>query len=87
MSILMFKFSFHWNQEEEQRLRKVAVNISKDVKKFWVKIEKLVNLSRMVWSSTNFYVSFFSMKLSKTVSPGALQASDGAWWEEEKGTW
>jgi E1A-binding protein p400 len=48
MSILMFKFSFHWNQEEEQRLRKVAVNISKDVKKFWVKIEKLVNLSRMV---------------------------------------
>ncbi|KAI5593489.1 hypothetical protein BDE02_03G017100 [Populus trichocarpa] len=29
-------------KEEEQRLRKVAVNISKDVKKFWVKIEKLV---------------------------------------------
>ncbi|XP_073261735.1 protein PHOTOPERIOD-INDEPENDENT EARLY FLOWERING 1 isoform X3 [Populus alba] len=29
-------------KEEEQRLRKVALNISKDVKKFWVKIEKLV---------------------------------------------
>lgn len=29
-------------KEEEQRLRKVAVNISKDVKKFWMKIEKLV---------------------------------------------
>ncbi|KAJ4705577.1 protein PHOTOPERIOD-INDEPENDENT EARLY FLOWERING 1-like [Melia azedarach] len=29
-------------KEEEQRLRKVAVNISKDVKKFWTKIEKLV---------------------------------------------
>uniref|UniRef100_A0A6N2MC76 HSA domain-containing protein n=1 Tax=Salix viminalis TaxID=40686 RepID=A0A6N2MC76_SALVM len=33
---------FHWYQEEEQRVRKVALNISKDVKKFWVKIEKLV---------------------------------------------
>lgn len=31
-------------QEEEQKLRKVALNISKDVKKFWVKIEKLVSL-------------------------------------------
>ncbi|XP_027363680.1 protein PHOTOPERIOD-INDEPENDENT EARLY FLOWERING 1 isoform X2 [Abrus precatorius] len=29
-------------KEEEQRLRKVAINISKDVKKFWTKIEKLV---------------------------------------------
>ncbi|CAI9765682.1 unnamed protein product [Fraxinus pennsylvanica] len=29
-------------KDEEQRLRKVAVNISKDVKKFWTKIEKLV---------------------------------------------
>ncbi|XP_075490828.1 LOW QUALITY PROTEIN: protein PHOTOPERIOD-INDEPENDENT EARLY FLOWERING 1-like [Primulina tabacum] len=29
-------------KEEEQRLRKVALNISKDVKKFWIKIEKLV---------------------------------------------
>ncbi|KAJ6394772.1 hypothetical protein OIU77_023883 [Salix suchowensis] len=29
-------------KEEEQRVRKVALNISKDVKKFWVKIEKLV---------------------------------------------
>lgn len=29
-------------REEEQRLRKVALNISKDVKKFWMKIEKLV---------------------------------------------
>ncbi|KAI4319598.1 hypothetical protein MLD38_033179 [Melastoma candidum] len=29
-------------KEEEQRLRKVAQNISKDVKKFWMKIEKLV---------------------------------------------
>ncbi|KAJ6711400.1 TESTIS-SPECIFIC PROTEIN PBS13 T-COMPLEX 11 [Salix purpurea] len=28
-------------KEEEQRMRKVALNISKDVKKFWVKIEKL----------------------------------------------
>ncbi|KAF9690190.1 hypothetical protein SADUNF_Sadunf01G0169900 [Salix dunnii] len=29
-------------KEEEQRMRKVALNISKDVKKFWIKIEKLV---------------------------------------------
>lgn len=29
-------------KEEEQRLRKVALNISKDMKKFWMKIEKLV---------------------------------------------
>ncbi|KAJ9153312.1 hypothetical protein P3X46_026762 [Hevea brasiliensis] len=29
-------------KEGEQRLRKVALNISKDVKKFWIKIEKLV---------------------------------------------
>ncbi|KAI3951577.1 hypothetical protein MKX01_018693 [Papaver californicum] len=29
-------------KEEEQKLRKVALNISKDVKKFWMKIEKLV---------------------------------------------
>ncbi|KAF0933873.1 hypothetical protein E2562_019320 [Oryza meyeriana var. granulata] len=29
-------------KEEEVRLRKVALNISKDVKKFWTKIEKLV---------------------------------------------
>ncbi|KAH7651995.1 DNA helicase protein [Dioscorea alata] len=29
-------------KEEEQRMRKVAANISKDVKKFWMKIEKLV---------------------------------------------
>ncbi|MED6221560.1 Pharynx and intestine in excess protein 1 [Stylosanthes scabra] len=29
-------------EEEEQRLRNVALNISKDVKKFWTKIEKLV---------------------------------------------
>ncbi|XP_024015773.1 protein PHOTOPERIOD-INDEPENDENT EARLY FLOWERING 1 isoform X2 [Eutrema salsugineum] len=29
-------------KEEELRLRKVALNISKDVKKFWMKVEKLV---------------------------------------------
>ncbi|XP_019414895.1 PREDICTED: protein PHOTOPERIOD-INDEPENDENT EARLY FLOWERING 1 isoform X1 [Lupinus angustifolius] len=29
-------------KEEEQRVRKVALSISKDVKKFWTKIEKLV---------------------------------------------
>ncbi|XP_068641321.1 protein PHOTOPERIOD-INDEPENDENT EARLY FLOWERING 1-like [Aristolochia californica] len=29
-------------KEEEQRLKKVALGISKDVKKFWMKIEKLV---------------------------------------------
>ncbi|GAB2227484.1 hypothetical protein Drorol1_Dr00009306 [Drosera rotundifolia] len=29
-------------KEEEQRLRKIALSISKDVKKFWTKIEKLV---------------------------------------------
>ncbi|XP_048425635.1 protein PHOTOPERIOD-INDEPENDENT EARLY FLOWERING 1-like isoform X3 [Pyrus x bretschneideri] len=29
-------------REEEQRIKKVALNISKDVKKFWLKIEKLV---------------------------------------------
>lgn len=31
------------NQEEELRMRKVALNISKDVKKFWTKIEKLAS--------------------------------------------
>lgn len=30
-------------QEEEHRIRKVALNISKDVKKFWIKIEKLAS--------------------------------------------
>ncbi|KAF5731979.1 hypothetical protein HS088_TW18G00666 [Tripterygium wilfordii] len=30
-------------KEEELRLRKIALNISKDVKKFWMKIEKLVH--------------------------------------------
>ncbi|CAN1324842.1 Protein PHOTOPERIOD-INDEPENDENT EARLY FLOWERING 1 [Linum perenne] len=30
-------------KEEEQRMRKVALNISKDVKKFWIKIEKLAS--------------------------------------------
>ncbi|XP_050219671.1 protein PHOTOPERIOD-INDEPENDENT EARLY FLOWERING 1 [Mercurialis annua] len=30
------------SKEEEQRMRKVALNITKDVKKFWIKIEKLV---------------------------------------------
>jgi hypothetical protein len=30
-------------QEEEHRMRKVALNISKDVKKFWIKIEKLAS--------------------------------------------
>ncbi|XP_050371450.1 protein PHOTOPERIOD-INDEPENDENT EARLY FLOWERING 1 isoform X2 [Argentina anserina] len=29
-------------KEEEQRMKKVALNMSKDVKKFWLKIEKLV---------------------------------------------
>ncbi|XWS65228.1 hypothetical protein CRYUN_Cryun05aG0074300 [Craigia yunnanensis] len=29
-------------KEEEQRLRKIALNISEGVKKFWMKIEKLV---------------------------------------------
>uniref|UniRef100_K3YZU7 HSA domain-containing protein n=1 Tax=Setaria italica TaxID=4555 RepID=K3YZU7_SETIT len=31
-------------KEEEHRMRKVALNISKDVKKFWIKIEKLHQL-------------------------------------------
>ncbi|KAK6941913.1 SNF2, N-terminal [Dillenia turbinata] len=30
-------------KEEEHRMRKVALNISKDVKKFWLKIEKLAS--------------------------------------------
>lgn len=46
---LVFFFFLKWEycvlQEEEQRLRKVALNISKDVKKFWIKVEKLVILS------------------------------------------
>ncbi|XP_023642512.1 protein PHOTOPERIOD-INDEPENDENT EARLY FLOWERING 1 isoform X2 [Capsella rubella] len=29
-------------KEEEQRLKKLALNISKDMKKFWMKVEKLV---------------------------------------------
>ncbi|GFQ05438.1 protein photoperiod-independent early flowering 1 [Phtheirospermum japonicum] len=35
-------------KEEEQKLRKVALNISKDVKKFWTKIEKLTPLSWLI---------------------------------------
>ncbi|PPS01632.1 hypothetical protein GOBAR_AA19014 [Gossypium barbadense] len=35
-------------KEEEQRLRKVALNISKDVKKFWMKIEKLASYNQLV---------------------------------------
>lgn len=31
-------------QEEEQRMRRVASNIAKDVKKFWLKVDKLVTL-------------------------------------------
>lgn len=38
----------HCDQEEEQRLRKVALNISKDVKKFWMKIEKLASYNQLV---------------------------------------
>ena len=30
------------DQEEEQRMRRVASNIAKDVKKFWLKVDKLV---------------------------------------------
>ncbi|RDY02250.1 Actin-related protein 3, partial [Mucuna pruriens] len=42
-----YSYDIHYEQflgpeEEEQRLRKVALNISKEVKKFWTKIEKLV---------------------------------------------
>lgn len=32
------------SQEEEQRTRRVASNIAKEVKKFWMKVEKLVSL-------------------------------------------
>jgi E1A-binding protein p400 len=39
--------NFYYDQEEEQRLKKVALNISKDVKKFWLKIEKLASLSSL----------------------------------------
>ena len=35
---------FCFNQEEEQRIRRLASNIAKDVKKFWTKIEKLVQV-------------------------------------------
>jgi hypothetical protein len=31
-------------QEEEQRMRRVASNIAKDVKKFWLKVDKLVRM-------------------------------------------
>ncbi|KAH9624629.1 hypothetical protein KSS87_000784 [Heliosperma pusillum] len=37
-----FRKRYGCMEEEEQRMRKVALNISKDVKKFWTKIEKLV---------------------------------------------
>ena len=37
------------DQEEEQRLRKVALNISKDVKKFWMKIEKLASHNKLIF--------------------------------------
>ncbi|KAH7554286.1 hypothetical protein JRO89_XS12G0155400 [Xanthoceras sorbifolium] len=45
-----------FDQEEEQRLRKVALNISKDVKKFWMKIEKLASSSilRIRYHGTGF---------------------------------
>ena len=41
-STVLLWWKLHLVQEEEHRLRKVALNISKDVKKFWTKIEKLV---------------------------------------------
>jgi hypothetical protein len=83
-------WELHLVQEEEQRLRKVALNISKDVKKFWTKIEKLVKcfiklISFDCWH--NFHdcplKSFIS---SFVVFLGSLQASNGTRWEEEKGT-
>lgn len=67
------------NQEEEQRLRKVALNISKDVKKFWMKIEKLASHNTLI-----FYKSFQFLNIKNLISPfyfvipGALQASNGA---------
>lgn len=63
----MLMSAFHCDQEEEQRLRKVALNISKDVKKFWIKIEKLVSLSILIWSSIKFCYFFVSLKLKKLV--------------------
>lgn len=35
------------DQEEEQRMRRVASNIAKDVKKFWLKVDKLVRESSL----------------------------------------
>lgn len=63
-------------QEEEQRLRKVALNISKDVKKFWLKIEKLASLLR-IWV---LVISPYTCDISKPSSqnivvPGSVQAS------------
>lgn len=33
------------------------------------------------------FLDYLSMCKSNLVIPGALQASDGAGWEKEKGTW
>ncbi|XP_024385974.1 protein PHOTOPERIOD-INDEPENDENT EARLY FLOWERING 1 isoform X2 [Physcomitrium patens] len=35
-------------KEEEQRMRKVASNIAKDVRKFWLKVEKLVSYKQQL---------------------------------------
>jgi hypothetical protein len=32
-------------QEEEQRMRRVASGFAKEVKKFWMKVDKLVKLT------------------------------------------
>jgi hypothetical protein len=39
----LFHLIFPYLQEKEHRMKKVALNISKDVKKFWLKIEKLAS--------------------------------------------
>lgn len=51
-------------QEEEHRMRKVALNISKDVKKFWIKIEKLASsfLSSNVVATCDTTLGYFLLE-------------------------
>lgn len=63
-------------------MRKVALNISKDMKKFWMKVEKLVilfisfpALNFKVWH--NFCVSETCSSVWSAIFIGALQASAG----------
>lgn len=71
------KYCLHYDycQEEEQRLRKVALNISKDVKKFWLKIEKLASPLRIWVLIISHTCDISNLSSQNIVVPGSVQAS------------